>query len=44
MLEARNIETARAKIKIELVSELAGLGLTVFGTLIWAYGVYIPIL
>ena len=36
-------EAARVRIETELSSELRGIALTIFGTLIWAYGVYIPI-
>jgi hypothetical protein len=38
-----NIERARVRIKAELQSELVGIGLTVVGTLVWAYGAYVPI-
>lgn len=36
-------ERARIKLKKELRSELRGIAFTIVGTLIWAYGVYIPI-
>ncbi|MFJ4441699.1 hypothetical protein ACIPZ8_06370 [Pseudomonas sp. NPDC089422] len=36
-------EAARKRLGLELRSELTGIGLTVFGTLLWAYGMYVPI-
>ena len=35
-------ERARIQLKKELSSELKGIILTIFGTLMWAYGTYIP--
>jgi hypothetical protein len=37
-------EAARKRLGLELRSELTGIALTVFGTLLWAYGVYMPII
>lgn len=37
----RNIAAARIRIQQELKSELKGLGFTIAGTLIWAYGSYL---
>lgn len=37
-------EAARKRLGLELKSELTGITLTVFGTLLWAYGVYVPII
>lgn len=42
-LQSANQEAARMRIKKELHSELKGISLTVIGTLIWAYGAYVPI-
>ena len=39
-----NQEAARIRIEKELKSELKGISLTMVGTLIWAYGVYFPLL
>ena len=36
-------EAASKRLGLELKSELSGIALTIFGTLIWAYGKYIPI-
>lgn len=41
-LKRENIEKAKVRINKELQSELSGLALTIFGTVIWAYGTYIP--
>lgn len=41
-LREQNREAARNRLKAELKSEFKGIGLTVIGTLIWAYGVYVP--
>lgn len=38
-----NQERARVRLKKELRSELRGIVFTVAGTLIWAYGVYLPV-
>ena len=37
-------EAARKRLGLELRSELTGIGLTVSGTLLWAYGIYVPII
>ena len=42
-LEEENIAAANIRIKAELRSEMKGILLTVIGTLIWAYGAYVPI-
>jgi hypothetical protein len=42
-MQRENIERARVRIKAELQSELIGIALTVAGTLVWAYGTYVPI-
>lgn len=42
-IQRENIERARVRIKAELQSELIGISLTVVGTLVWAYGSYVPI-
>ena len=42
-IEKESRERARIKIKKELRSEIKGLALTVVGTIIWAYGVYVPL-
>jgi hypothetical protein len=42
-LEEKNIAAANIRIKAELRSEMKGVLLTVIGTLIWAYGAYVPI-
>ncbi|WP_281663547.1 hypothetical protein [Paraburkholderia fungorum] len=42
-IRRENIERARVRIKAELRSELAGIALTVIGTIVWAYGAYVPI-
>ena len=39
-----NQEAARIKFKRELHSEVKGIFFTIAGTLVWAYGAYIPIL
>ena len=42
-LQRINQEAARVRIKQELHSELKGISLTIIGTLIWAYGAYVPV-
>jgi hypothetical protein len=42
-IRRENIERARVRIKAELQSELTGIALTVIGTLVWAYGAYVPV-
>jgi hypothetical protein len=42
-LREKNIAAANIRIKAELRSEMKGILLTVIGTLIWAYGAYVPI-
>lgn len=42
-IQRENIERARVRIKAELQSELVGIALSVVGTLVWAYGTYVPI-
>jgi hypothetical protein len=42
-IRRENIERARVRIRAELQSELTGIGLTVIGTLVWAYGTYVPV-
>ena len=42
-IQRENIERARVKITRELRSELKGIVFTITGTLIWAYGAYIPV-
>lgn len=44
LLAAKNIAAAKIRLRVELASELNGLALTVLGTIIWAYGVYLPII
>ena len=39
----RSQELAMQRIKKELRSELKGISLSIAGTLIWAYGAYIPV-
>jgi len=39
----QNQDAARRRLGLELKSELTGIALTVFGTLLWAYGTYVPI-
>lgn len=39
-----NQEAARIKLKRELRSEVKGIFFTITGTLVWAYGAYIPII
>lgn len=41
-IRRENQERARVRLKKELRSELRGILLTITGTLIWAYGAYIP--
>lgn len=43
LLKKENQEKARVRLKKELRSELKGISFTIFGTLIWAYGAYVPI-
>jgi len=43
-IKKENQERARVRLKAELRSELKGILFTVTGTLIWAYGSYVPIL
>ena len=40
-IKAANQAAARKRLKRELRSELRGLALTIVGTFIWAYGVYL---
>ena len=40
---AENRKKAKIKLEKELKSEIKGITYTIVGTLIWAYGVYIPI-
>lgn len=42
-IEAKCRAAARTRISAELRSEIIGLSLTVIGTLIWAYGIYVPL-
>ena len=42
-LEKENIARANVQIHKELRSELKGIILTIVGTMIWAYGAYIPV-
>lgn len=44
IIAARSQEATRKRLALELRSELTGIALTVFGTIIWAYGAYLPIL
>lgn len=44
IIAARSQEATRKRLTLELRSELTGIGLTVFGTILWAYGSYLPIL
>ena len=39
----KNIADAKVRIKKELRAEAKGIVLTIVGTLIWSYGVYLPI-
>jgi len=41
-IQRENQDAARVRITQELRSELKGISLTIVGTLIWAYGAYIP--
>ena len=41
-LQRESQERARIQLKQELRSELKGISFTIMGTLIWAYGAYIP--
>lgn len=41
-VQRENQERARIRLKQELHSELKGISFTITGTLIWAYGAYIP--
>jgi hypothetical protein len=43
-IKSQNVATARARLTAELKSELTGIALTITGTLIWAYGSYVPLL
>ena len=43
-LKAKNVEKAKMRIRIELRTELKGFSMSVAGTLVAAYGGYIPIL
>ena len=40
---AENRRKAKEKLVLELKSEIKGIICTILGTLIWAYGIYIPI-
>ena len=42
-LQRENVGRARVRLQKELRSELKGIVLTIIGTLISAYGVYVPI-
>ena len=42
-LQRENQERARVRLKQELRSELKGISFTILGTLIWAYGAYVPV-
>jgi len=42
-IRKKNQEIAKVKLKKELRSELRGISFTIIGTLVWAYGIYIPI-
>ncbi len=42
--QEKNIAAARIRIRKELRAEAKGVILTVVGTLIWAYGAYVPLL
>lgn len=42
-IAAENRKNAKIKLENELKSEIKGITYTIIGTLIWAYGVYIPI-
>ena len=43
-IQRESQERARVRLARELRSELKGISFTIAGTLIWAYGVYIPII
>ncbi|MEH6501668.1 MAG: hypothetical protein V7751_19975 [Pseudoalteromonas distincta] len=43
-IRKENQERARVRLQKELRSELKGILFTVTGTIIWAYGAYIPVL
>lgn len=43
-IQRESVERARVRIKAELQSELIGISLTVVGTVVWAYGTYVPVL
>lgn len=40
---AENRKKAKIMLEKELKSEIKGIAYTIFGTIIWAYGIYIPI-
>lgn len=42
-LAKQNQEQARLRLQQELRSELKGISFTIVGTLIWAYGNYVPV-
>ncbi|MGI9572531.1 hypothetical protein ACRYJU_00480 [Alloalcanivorax xenomutans] len=42
-LAKENQEKARVRLEQELRSELKGISFTIVGTLIWAYGSYVPV-
>jgi hypothetical protein len=43
IIVAENRKNAKEKIERELKSEIKGIICTILGTLIWAYGIYLPI-
>ncbi len=42
-IQKENQDRAKVRLKTELRSELKGILFTITGTLIWAYGAYIPV-
>ncbi|ENL7174836.1 hypothetical protein AB6A49_004542 [Escherichia coli] len=43
-IREENLAKARVEVREEIKAEVLGVGLTVFGTIIWAYGGYIKII
>lgn len=43
LIVAENRKKAKEKLGRELKSEISGIIYTILGTLIWAYGIYIPV-
>ncbi|EFO7097376.1 hypothetical protein IVW58_08560 [Salmonella enterica subsp. enterica serovar Worthington] len=43
-MREENISKARIEVREEIKAEVIGVGLTIFGTFVWAYGGYIKII